>query len=70
MQMPHRSAENRSDRDRRALFAIYSDSAKHGGNIREHYYASERRGRRAAGSAREGGKANLFFTGEAVLVQE
>ena len=70
MQMPHRSAENRSDRDRRALFAIYSDAAKHGADIRERYYASERQGRRAAGSSRDGGKANLFFTGSAVLASE
>jgi 2-amino-1-hydroxyethylphosphonate dioxygenase (glycine-forming) len=66
--MPHRSAENRSERDRRALFAVYADAEKHGRNIRELYYESERRGRRAAGSSRDGGKANLFFTGEAVLV--
>ena len=66
--MPHRSAENNSTRDRRALFAVFSDAARHGEGIRELYYASERRGRRAAGSAREGGKANLFFTGEAVHV--
>ena len=65
--MPHQSAENTSDRDRRALFAIYSDSAKHGENIRELYYARESKERRANGSAREGGKANLFFTGKAVL---
>jgi len=68
--MPHRSAENLSDRDRRALFAIYSDADKHGKDIRAHYYESERKGRRAAGSSREGGKANLFFTGEAVLADE
>ena len=68
--MPHRSAENRSDRDRRALFAIYSDAAKHGADIRARYYASERQGRRAAGSSRDGGKANLFFTGSAVLASE
>ena len=65
--MPHRSAENNSDRDRRALFAIYSDADKHGKRIRTLYYEGERKGRRAAGSSREGGKANLFFTGEAVL---
>ena len=64
--MPHKSAENRSERDRRALFAIYSDE-KHGKGIRDLYYEGERRGRRAAGSSREGGKANAFFTGEAVL---
>ena len=64
--MPHRSAANLSERDRRALFAIYSDEA-HGADIRKLYYESERQGRRAAGSSREKGKANAFFTGEAVL---
>jgi ectoine hydroxylase-related dioxygenase (phytanoyl-CoA dioxygenase family) len=65
--MPHQSAENTSDRDRRALFAIYSDSAKHGETIRELYYAKESKERRANGSAKDGGKANLFFTGKPVL---
>jgi hypothetical protein len=65
--MPHQSAENKSDRDRRALFAIYTDSTKHGEKIRELYYSKESKERRANGSAKDGGKANLFFTGKAVL---
>jgi 2-amino-1-hydroxyethylphosphonate dioxygenase (glycine-forming) len=65
--MPHQSAENKSDRDRRALFAIYTDSTKHGEKIRELYYSKESKERRANGSAKDGGKANLFFTGKAIL---
>ena len=66
--MPHKSDENRSGRDRRALFAIYSDADAHG-ELREQYYAAEKVGRRAAGSSGGGGKANAFFTGDAVVVR-
>ena len=65
--MPHFSKGNESARDRRALFAVYTD-ARHG-DLRAPYYAAEAEGRRRAGSARERGKANGFFTGEAVLVE-
>jgi hypothetical protein len=65
--MPHFSKANESERDRRALFAVYTD-LKHG-EQRKPYYAAEAAGRRAAGSAREGGKANGFFTGVPVLQQ-
>ena len=64
--MPHRSGPNPSERDRRALFAIYSD-AKHGANIRSSYYMYEAEGRRKAGSSKEGGKANVFHTGVGVV---
>jgi hypothetical protein len=63
--MPHYSKENASERDRRALFAVYTD-LKHG-ELRGPYYRAEAEGRRKAGSEREGGKANGFFTGQAVL---
>ena len=66
--MPHYSSPNESARDRRALFAVYSD-ARHG-DLRAPYYAAEAEGRRRAGSARVSGKANGFFTGEAVLAEE
>jgi len=66
--MPHYSKENTSERDRRALFAVYTD-ARHG-NLRGPYYRAEAEGRRKAGSEREGGKANGFFTGQAVLQQQ
>jgi hypothetical protein len=52
--MPHKSEANASDRDRRALFAVYSD-LKHG-EQRTAYYAAEAAGRRADGSGREKGK--------------
>ena len=64
--MPHYSNANTSDRDRRALFAVYAD-AKHGPQ-RGPYYAAEARGRRANGSGAEKGKANGFFTGTPVHV--
>ena len=64
--MPHYSDENNSQRDRRALFAVYTD-VRHGEAQRAAYYAAEAEGRRKEGSAREGGKANGFFTGQAVL---
>ena len=66
--MPHFSRENASERDRRALFAVYTD-LRHG-ELRGPYYRAEAEGRRKAGSEREGGKANGFFTGEAVLQQK
>ena len=62
--MPHFSRPNASERDRRALFAVYAD-ARHG-DLRTPYYAREAVGRRADGSGREGGKPNGFFTGTAV----
>jgi predicted HD phosphohydrolase len=52
--MPHYSEANTSERDRRALFAVYSD-ARHG-EQRTAYYAAEAVGRRANGSGRESGK--------------
>ena len=64
--MPHQSAGNASDRDRRALFAVYADARF--GDMRAHYYANEAKGRRANGSGREAGKANGFFTGAPVHV--
>ena len=64
--MPHYSEANSSDRDRRALFAVYTD-ARHG-DQRAAYYASEAVGRRADGTGRLGGKPNGFFTGAAVHV--
>ena len=63
--MPHYSEKNLSTRDRRALFAVYTDSRL--GELRTPYYASEAKGRRAAGSEDVKGKANSFFTGEAAL---
>ena len=64
--MPHYSKANTSERDRRALFAVYAD-ARHGPQ-RAPYYAYEARGRRANGSGSEQGKANGFFTGKPVHV--
>jgi len=64
--MPHYSEVNASERDRRALFAVYADG-KHGPQ-RGPYYAAEARGRRANGSGAEKGKANGFFTGTPVHV--
>jgi ectoine hydroxylase-related dioxygenase (phytanoyl-CoA dioxygenase family) len=66
--MPHFSKENTSERDRRALFAVYTD-LRHG-ELRGPYYRAEAEGRRKAGSEREGGKANGFFTGQPVLQRE
>eukprot|EP00730_Choanoeca_flexa_P014905 TRINITY_DN6691_c0_g1_i1.p2 TRINITY_DN6691_c0_g1~~TRINITY_DN6691_c0_g1_i1.p2 ORF type:complete len:177 (+),score=45.49 TRINITY_DN6691_c0_g1_i1:46-576(+) len=66
--MPHMSAANTSDHDRRALFAIYADAESLGDDIRERYYEYEMLHRRAKGTAVFGGKANRYFTGEAVVV--
>lgn len=68
--MPHKSAENHSERDRRALFAVYVDEEHAGSDIRERYYAHETLNRRALGSSSTGGKANQFFTGNAVQVRK
>lgn len=65
--MPHRSARNTSERDRRALFGVYADVAKAGSAIRELYYAYEAQHRRAKNSVSTGGKANHFFDGQPVL---
>eukprot|EP00045_Choanoeca_perplexa_P006823 m.59029 g.59029 ORF g.59029 m.59029 type:complete len:194 (-) comp13805_c0_seq2:116-697(-) len=67
--MPHMSAANTSEKHRRALFAIYADSEALGADIRERYYEYEMNHRRANGSAMFNGKANRYFTGDAVVVQ-
>lgn len=64
--MPHYSERNTSERNRRALFAVYSD-ARHGSQ-RGRYYAAEARGRRKDNSGAVQGKANGFFTGRSVHV--
>lgn len=68
--LPHRSGPNTDPtRNRRALFPTYVNSARYGSGMRERYYAMEAAHRRAAASASEGssaGKANHFFTGQAL----
>ena len=63
--MPHKSAPNKSKKDRRAMFAVYN--AKRHGRLREKYYANEAENRRKNGSSGINGKANIFFTGLPVL---
>mmetsp|Transcript_19914 Transcript_19914/g.48756 ORF Transcript_19914/g.48756 Transcript_19914/m.48756 type:complete len:523 (-) Transcript_19914:196-1764(-) len=65
--MPHQSAPNKSSKNRRALFPIYCDKAAVGGDAREKYYAWEAGHRRANNSAETKGKANRFFTGNAMV---
>ena len=65
---PHRSANNTSPRRRRNLFGIFYDPDQvPGRDLREEYYASEARGRRADGSKIDSGRANLFHLGEPVI---
>jgi hypothetical protein len=62
--LPHKSGPNLSARNRRALFAVYSDARF--GELRVPYYALEAVGRRAKESSKESGRANGFFTGQPV----
>jgi hypothetical protein len=55
---------------RRALFGIYADAESVGADIRERYYAYELHNRRAEGSAATNGKANHYFSGKAVRVED
>lgn len=70
--LPHRSGSNADPlRHRRALFPTYVNAARYGTGMRERYYAYEAANRRAsAARAPDGtsskGKANHFFTGQAV----
>eukprot|EP00038_Savillea_parva_P014677 m.11769 g.11769 ORF g.11769 m.11769 type:complete len:546 (+) comp2872_c0_seq1:48-1685(+) len=63
--MPHWSTPNTTDKDRRVLFAIYNKRAD--GDFHTRYYEHEAENRRLQGSRPDGGKANMFFTGEAVI---
>jgi len=68
--MPHRSGTNATDSWRRALFGIYYGEASTPRDLREEYYSKEAQGRRKAGSAATGGRANGFHTGRPVLKSE
>ena len=64
--MPHRSGTNATDSWRRALFGIYYAEASTPRDLRAEYYSKEAQGRRKAGSATVGGRANCFHTGRPV----
>jgi len=66
--MPHRSAKNTSNTWRRALFAIYYGNETTPRDLRKEYYEAEANGRRKDGSAKCGGRANEFHTGDPVIV--
>lgn len=49
---------------------LLSFSCRSGEDIRERYYLHEANNRRAKGMSATQGKANRYFTGEAVMVAE
>ena len=65
--MLHRSGTNTTNTNRRALFGVYN--AARDGDWHDAYYQNEKEGRRADGTQKMGGKANVFFTGDGIVLQ-